>query len=232
MERVVVLIPAYNEQDSIGESVAAALTIPRVEEVIVIDDGSEDETPFIAHDAGARVIQLERNLGKGAALNAGLAETDADIILMIDADLGPTAAETRRLLEPLLAGHADMSIAAMRAPVGHRGGFGFVMKLSRWAVRRYGGAEVSAPLSGQRAIRRSVLEDIGGFDSRFGAETALTIDALRKGYRIVEVPLPITHRLTGRDWRGFAHRARQFVDILRAVWRRRKKEFSGRSSEF
>ena len=225
MERVAVLIPAYNEQEAIGESVRAALAIPGVEEVIVIDDGSEDETPFIAHDAGARVIQLDGNRGKGAALDAGLAETDADIILMIDADLGPTAAETRRLLEPVLAGHADMSIAVMKAPAGHRGGFGFVMRLSRWAVRRYGGSDVSAPLSGQRAIRRKVLEDIGEFASGFGAETALTIDALRKGYRIVEVPLPITHRLTGRDWRGFAHRARQFADVFRAVWRRRKKEF-------
>jgi glycosyltransferase involved in cell wall biosynthesis len=225
LERVAVLMPAYNEGAAMGESVRAALAIPGIEEVIVVDDGSDDETPFIAHDAGARVIQLERNLGKGAALNAGLAETDADIILMIDADLGPTAAETRRLLEPVIAGHADMAIAAMKAPPGHRGGFGLVMRLSRWAVRRYGGADVSAPLSGQRAIRRKVLEDIGGFASGFGAETALTIDALRKGYRIVEVPLPITHRLTGRDWRGFAHRARQFADIARTVWRRRKKEF-------
>ncbi len=225
MDRVAVLIPAYNEQDAIGESVRAALAIPSIEEVIVIDDGSEDETPFVAHEAGARLIQLDGNCGKGAALNAGLAETDADIILMIDADLGPTAAETRRLLEPVLAGHADMSIAVMKAPAGHRGGFGFVMMLSKWAVRRYGGADVTAPLSGQRAVRRNVLVDVGGFASGFGAETALTIDALRKGYRIVEVPLPIMHRFTGRDWRGFAHRARQFVDILRALRRRRKKEF-------
>ena len=225
MDRVTVLIPAYNEEEAIGESVRAALAMPGIEEVIVIDDGSDDETPFVAHDAGARVVQLDRNLGKGAALNAGLAETDADIILMIDADLGPTAAETRRLLEPVIAGHADMAIAVMKAPVGHRGGFGIVMRLSRWAVWRYGGVHLTAPLSGQRAIRRKVIEDIGGFASGFGAETALTIDALRKGYRIVEVPLPLTHRLTGRDWPGFVHRARQFRDILRAVWPRRKKEF-------
>jgi len=225
VERIAVLIPAYNEQESIEETVKAALAMPGIEEVIVIDDGCEDETPFIAHEAGARVVQLERRLGKGAALNAGLAETDADIILMIDADLGPTAAETHRLLEPVMAGHADMSIAIMRAPPGHRGGFGFVMRLSRWAVRRYGGAEFTAPLSGQRAVRRKVLEDVGGFENGFGVETALTIDALRKGYRIVEVPLPLTHRLTRRDWAGFAHRARQFYDIVRAIRRRRKKEF-------
>jgi len=223
LERVAVLIPAYNEEDTIGETVKAALAIPDIEEVIVIDDGSEDETPFIAYDSGARVVQTDRNLGKGDALNAGLAETDADIILMIDADLGPTAAETRRLLEPVLAGHADMSIAVVRPPVGHRGGFGFVSRLSRWAVRRYGGADVTCPLSGQRAVRRKLIEDVGGFAEGFAVETLLTIEALRKGYRIVEVPLPISHRVTGRDWAGFVHRARQFAHILLALWRRRKR---------
>jgi len=220
---VVVLIPAYNEASLIGETVAAVLRMPCVEDVVVIDDGSEDETPFIAHDAGARVIQLSSNRGKGAALNRGLTESDSEIVLMIDADLGATAAETSRLLEPLLSDQADMSIAIMKAPPGHKGGFGLVMKLSRWAVRRYGGMDVSAPLSGQRAIRRGLLEAIGGFEDGFGAETALTIDALRNGYRIVEVPLPLTHRLSGRDWRGFVHRGHQFYDILRAIWRRRKE---------
>lgn len=220
---MVALIPAYNEEDLIGETVSAALGMPGVEEVVVIDDGSDDETPFVAHDAGARVIQLRSNRGKGAALNRGLEESDSEIVLMIDADLGATAAETQRLLEPLLADQADMSIAIMKAPPGHKGGFGFVMKLSRWAVRRYGGMEVSAPLSGQRAIRRALLEDIGGFERGFGAETALTIDALRKGYRIVEVPLPLTHRVSGRNWRGFVHRGHQFHDILKAIWRRRKE---------
>lgn len=220
MAGVVVLIPAYNEEDLIGETVRAALAMPGVDEVVVVDDGSEDETPFVAHEAGARVIQLSENQGKGAALNRGVAESDSEIILMIDADLGPTAAETHRLVEPVKAGQADMSIAVMRAPAGHKGGFGFVMKLSRWAIQRYGRAEVTAPISGQRAIRRELIEDVGGFERGFGVETALTIDALRKGYRIVEVPLPLTHRVSGRDWRGFVHRGHQFWDILRVMAKR------------
>ena len=222
MARVVILIPAFNEGDLIGETVMAALEMPGIAEVVVIDDGSEDETPFIAYDAGARVIQLDQNLGKGAALNRALAETQADIYLMVDADLGPSAAETYRLLEPLLADQADMSIAIMKAPAGHKGGFGFVMKLARWAVKKYGKMVVHAPISGQRAIRKILLDDVGGFEKGFGVETALTIDALRKGYRIVEVPLPLTHRLSGRNWKGFVHRGQQFWDIFVAVWRRRK----------
>ncbi len=222
MVRVAVLIPAFNEEELIGDTVGAALAMPGIDEVVVIDDGSDDQTPFVAYDAGARVIQLENNSGKGAALKAGLAETEADIYLMIDADLGTCAAETHALLEPIVANHADMSIAILRAPADHKGGFGLVKKLAAWGIRKYGGKIVTAPISGQRAIRRQVLDDVGGFESGFGVEVGLTIDALRKGYQIVEVPLPLTHRVTGRDLSGFLHRGRQFRDVARAIWRRRE----------
>lgn len=228
MPHVAVLIPAHNEADLVGETVTAAAKMPGIDDVVVIDDGSDDDTAEVASQAGARVIVLVENAGKGAALNAGVAEVQADIYLMIDADLGSTAAHTHRLLEPILSGHADLSIAAMYAPKGHRGGLGMVMKLSRWAIRKYGGMVVTAPLSGQRAFTRELIEAIGGFERGFGVETAMTIDALRHGYRVVEVPLPLTHRVTGRNWAGFAHRGRQFVDVLRAVWRRRKEPSTAR----
>jgi glycosyltransferase involved in cell wall biosynthesis len=219
--RVVALIPAFNEEDSVARTVAAVKDW--VDEVVVIDDGSSDKTTEAAEEAGARVIRLPTNGGKGSALNTGLAKTQGDVVLMIDADLGDCAAETRALLEPVLSGQADMSIAAMKAPKGHKGGFGAAVKLSRWAIKRMGGEVMSTPMSGQRAIKRALLEDIGGFETRFGVETALTIDALRKGYRVVEIALPLNHRVTGRNLRGFIHRGRQFVDIARAVWRRRRK---------
>lgn len=222
MAGITVIIPAFNEQDIIGQTVLAVLGMPGVEEVVVIDDGSEDETPFVAYDAGARVIQMNQNLGKGAAMNRGVKETDSDILLIIDADLGPSAAETYKLVEPIIADHADMSIAVMKAPPGHKGGFGFVLKLARWGIKKYGGMLVTAPISGQRAIRRKLIEDIGGFEKGFGVETALTIDALRKGYKIVEVPLPLSHRVSGRTLKGFIHRGQQFIDIARALWKRRK----------
>lgn len=229
MSRIVALIPAFNEGDRIADTVTAVLGMADIDEVVVIDDGSEDNTPFVAYEAGARVIQLEENSGKGAALNKGIADTEADIYMMIDADLGATASETHSLLEPILAEQADMSIAAMKAPPGHKGGFGFVMKLSRWAIRKYGGIIVTCPLSGQRAFRKKLIEDIGGFEKGFGVETALTIDALRKGYRIVEVPIPLSHRVSGRSLKGFLHRGHQFWDITKAVWRRKSKVESKKS---
>jgi hypothetical protein len=220
MPRLAVLIPAYNEADLIGETVAAALAMQGLPEVVVIDDGSSDNTAKAAANAGARVIRLAENSGKGAALNAGMAQVKAEVYLMIDADLGTSALETQHLLDPLQAGQADLAIAVMRAPEGHKGGFGFVMKLSRWAIRRFGGMVVTAPLSGQRAFRRELIEGIGGFERGFGVETAMTIDALRKGYRVVEVPLPLTHRVSGRNWAGFRHRGRQFWHISCAVRKR------------
>lgn len=222
MARVVALIPAFNEEDTIAKTIAAVSGIPEVDEVLVVDDGSTDATSNAAEAAGARVLRITPNAGKGAALNKGLDATDGEIVLMVDADLGDTAAQTSALLGPVLSGQADMTIAAMKAPPGHKGGFGLALRLSRWAIRKLGGATMATPMSGQRAITRALLDDVGGFETRFGVETALTIDALRKGYRVVEIEVPLKHRATGRNLRGFIHRGRQFFDIVRAVWKRRK----------
>lgn len=221
MSRVAAIIPAYNEENTIRDTVRAMCTTPGIDEVVVVDDGSTDETAFIAYEEGATVLQMENNSGKGAALNRAISEVKADYYLLLDADLGMTAKETKRLLEPLLSDHADMSIAVIRAPAGHKGGFGLVLKLAKWGIDKLTGSKVLAPISGQRAVRKEVIEAVGGFEKGFGVEVALTIDALRKGFRVVEMELPITHRLTGRSIAGFVHRGRQFKDIAAALWKRR-----------
>lgn len=220
--RIAALIPAFNEQDSIVDTIDAAYAIPGVGEVVVIDDGSWDETAFLAHDAGASVIQLEKHEGKGAALNEGIAQTEADIYLFLDADLGKSAERCAALLEPILADYADMSIARMKPAAAKGGGLGFVMRLSHWAIRTYGGAIVTSPLSGQRAIRKAVLEDIGELEPGFAVETALTIDAIRHGHRIIETDIDFQHRAHGRNLKGFLHRGRQFWEIGKMILRRKK----------
>src|SRR5262245_24313351 len=105
--------------------------------------------------------------------------------------------------------------------MGHRSGFGLVEGLAGWGIRRSTGRRMDRPLSGQRAIRREAGSM--GFARGFGVETAFTIDALRAGYRVVEVPCEITHARTGRDPAGFAHRARQGVDVVRALASRWRK---------
>ncbi|HPP73768.1 MAG TPA: glycosyltransferase family 2 protein [Armatimonadota bacterium] len=217
MISVAALIPAYNEADRITETVIAARALEGVSEVVVIDDGSTDDTAEKASSAGAdRVVRLEKNSGKGAALMAGVKSTEAEIVLMLDADLASSASAAGALLEPVLSGQVDMTIAVLPSVKGS-GGFGFAVKLSRWGIRKSTGHVMKAPLSGQRALKREIIQRMGGFDPGFGVETGLTIDAFKMGYTVEEVPVEISHRTTGKSVKGFIHRGKQFKDIFRAL---------------
>lgn len=210
-------MPAYNEADRIADTIKAAREITGIDEIVVIDDGSADGTAEQAKSAGAdRVIILPLNRGKGAALEAGIAATDAEIVLMLDADLASSAKAAEALLEPVTSGRADMTIAVLPS-VKKSGGFGFAVGLARWGIKKFTGKTMAAPLSGQRAFRKEIIERMGGFDRGFGIETGLTIDALRMGYKVEEVPVEISHRTTGKTLKGFIHRGRQFADIARAL---------------
>jgi glycosyltransferase involved in cell wall biosynthesis len=214
--RATVLMPAHNEAARIAASVTAARAIPGVTDVVVIDDGSTDATANLARDAGALVVTLPRNAGKGAALNAGLAhiDGDADALLLLDADLGDTAAEGAQLLEPIAADVADMVVGTLERPPGS-GGFGLVKGLARSGIAHLGGGfRPEAPISGQRALSRTAWTQATPFAQGYGAEVALTVRALWAGLRVAEVPVAMRHATTGRDVAGFLHRGRQFLDIL------------------
>jgi glycosyltransferase involved in cell wall biosynthesis len=191
-----------------------------VNQIIVVDDGSTDSTAREAERAGADVLSLGRNRGKGEAMNAGARASSGEALLFLDADLGDSAAEAGKLLDPVLTDEADMVIADFPKGSGTGGGFGLAVCLARAGIRLRTGREMSSPLSGQRALRRELFDAVGGIAPGFGAEVALTIDALRRGFRVVEVPVQMTHRVTGRDWSGIRHRARQFSHIARALLRR------------
>lgn len=217
---IVAVIPAFNEAERIGTTVAAILGVPGVTSIIVVDDGSDDSTADVARGAGATVVRLGMNRGKGGALEAGFAEAgDPDIALLLDADLGVTASQAELLLGPVRSGEADMTIARFPRPVG-KAGFGLVKGLARWGIRRFGGPlDAQAPLSGQRALNRRALALCRPFESGFGVEVALTIRALRGGLRVTEVETGMTHAATGRDLAGFAHRGRQFLHVTRTLVR-------------
>jgi glycosyltransferase involved in cell wall biosynthesis len=213
---VSVLMPALNEEARIEASVSAALAIPQVDEVIVIDDGSVDETGDLAAKAGAEVIRLQRNLGKGGALNAGLRRARGDVILTLDADLGLSAIEGAKLLAPVLAGQAHMTVGVFPR-LGKGGGFGLAKGLAKRGILLLTGQQLREPLSGQRCLLREILDRCNGFAAGFGAEVGLTIDALRLGYRVLEVEVNMDHARTGRNLTGFRHRGRQFWHIFLAL---------------
>ena len=220
---VVAVVPALNEARRVAATVHALRAIEGVGEVIVVDDGSTDDTAMLAKRAGARVLRLGRSRGKGNALSHGIANAGpAEVYLLVDADLGDSARALRALLEPVMAGEIDVAIAAPPRGDGPSG-FGLVEDFARWGVRKLAGSVMDRPLSGQRAIRREVVEAVGGFAHGFGVDAAFTVDALRAGYRVIEVPCEFTHAKTGRDPAGFVHRARQGLDVARALgsrWRR------------
>ena len=217
---IAVLIPAHNEAERVAATVRAARTIDGVTRIVVVDDASSDDSARLAEEAGAKVVRLTFNVGKGAALDAGASRVaNADVVLLLDADLGDAASQGASLLAPVLAGTADMSIATFPRPTG-KAGFGLVKNIARWGIARMGGGfEAQAPLSGQRALNTKAFEVARPFAFGYGVEVALTVRALRAGLRVVEVPTTMSHAATGRNVAGFVHRGRQFVHVCLALVR-------------
>jgi glycosyltransferase involved in cell wall biosynthesis len=215
-----VLIPAFNEEESIAATVKAAQSISGVRQVIVVDDGSDDQTSEQARKAGAHVIKTEKNLGKGGALNRGLPLVKGDYLLLLDADLGATAAEGKKLLAAVVKGQADLVIG--RFPTGQKkSGLGFLLFFAQSIIRKFTGLSLSAPLSGQRALNQRARQALGGkFEEGFGVEVAMIIDLARKGLVIKEIPVVMAHRKTKRDFSGFRHRGRQFLHVCAVVVKR------------
>jgi len=213
-EKVTVIVPAYNEEDRICQTISALKSSSYVDGVLVVDDGSQDKTAAAAEKAGVQVLRLDFNRGKGHALNTGVKHTNGEVIVFMDADVGESAVEVDKLIYPVLNGDADVTIGVF-PPAQKKGGFGLVRGLARHTVNKFTGCRLTAILSGQRAFRKEVLASIGQIPRGYAAEAGMTIKILQKGFKIVEVPVNMTHYETGRDLRGFVHRGRQFVDILK-----------------
>ena len=158
-----------------------------------------------------------------AAATAALGDiaSDDDLVLVCDGDLGASAAHLRPLVEAVEGGDCDLAIAAFRRSVG--GGFGVALRFARWAIRNRCGYEAGAPISGQRAMRASVLREVLPFGSGYGMEIGMTVDAVRAGFRVAELELDLEHRATGRTVAGFLHRGRQLRDFARVWWSRRAR---------
>lgn len=217
--KVLAVVPAYKEPDTIGDTVKALLSVPSVGRVVVVDDASNDETPKKAVEAGATVVVNGRNLGKGGSLARVLENFEFEVLLLVDGDLGVHAVEAAVLLDPIENGEADLTVAVF-PKAKRKGGFGLVKGLARYGIRKMSGFETRSPLSGQRAMTKRVYEAVSPLDGGFGLEVGMTVDALKAGYRIIEVDTSMSHRETGRNLKGFLHRGRQYYHVLKALLRR------------
>jgi glucosyl-3-phosphoglycerate synthase len=216
-----VIVPAKNEADRIAHTVAALKSLACVSRVVVVDDASTDDTAAVAKQVGADAVIAGMGRGKGPAMEVGLRAADSAYVGFADADLGATAAEFAKIATPVLSGEADLAIAVFPMS-GSGGGFGIAVKTARWGIRRLGGQTMRAPICGQRVMSLEMARKLIPFASGYGVEVGMTIDALRLGARIVEVPVNMGHRGHGKTLGGFMHRGRQLRDILRAFaarWR-------------
>jgi glucosyl-3-phosphoglycerate synthase len=229
MSRVAAVVPAKDEAERVGATVTALRSLPQVALVVVVDDGSTDTTGQVAADAGALVVRHATNQGKAAALTTGVARlaeeetrqgVDPFVLLFADADLEGSAEHLGPLLEPVLAGDADLTVANIPREASSHGG-GRVVRLARGQIESLTGRRISQPLNGMRSLTREAFGWASPLAPGWGVEAAMLVDVLRAGGRVVEVPVPLTHRATGADIRGQIHRARQMRDVSRALLDRR-----------
>jgi glycosyltransferase involved in cell wall biosynthesis len=216
---IAVVVSAYNEADRLPDTLAAIREAFPGARLVVADDHSIDATADVARAAGAEVVTAPRHLGKGGTNTLAVREVVGSTLVLCDGDLGASARELPRLVEALERDEGDLAVASFARRVG--GGFGIALGFSRWAIERTTGLEPASPISGQRALKPEVVPAVLPFAPGFGMETAMTIDAHRAGFRLVEVELPLEHRATGRTARGFVHRFKQLLSFARVYFSRR-----------
>ena len=229
--RVACIIPAKDEQDRIAATVTAARGLPGVETVVVCDDGSSDATAQHAGAAGAVVVSHERNRGKAAAVESavnglGVLEQrdrrpEADVLLLLDADLGATASRCAPLVEAVVSGRAALAIAGLPPhpppPGPPAGGLGLGTGPPRRGFEELTGWSPRAPLSGQRCLTRRAFELASPLAPGWGMEVGMSVDVLRAGLVVEEIDVDLTHRATGSDLASQLHRASQLKDVTRAL---------------
>ncbi len=204
---VTAVIPAYNEEQTIADVVKCVKSIDKIQKVIVVSDGSTDSTAEIARECGADVIELDENVGKGGAIRAGINECGTEIILFLDADLiGLTEKHVLDLIEPVIDNKTDMTIG--------------IFKNGRMVTDL---AQKVAPyLSGQRAIKKSIIDKIPNIDiTRYGVEVALTKYVDKFNVRVQEVDLSDMTHVTKEEKlgiiRGVHARLKMYWDIVKIL---------------
>jgi len=204
---VTAVIPAYNEEQTIADVVKCVKSIDKIQKVIVVSDGSTDSTAEIARECGADVIELDENVGKGGAIRAGINECGTEIILFLDADLiGLTEKHVLDLIEPVIDNEADMTIG--------------IFKNGRMVTDL--AQKVTPYLSGQRAIKKSIIDKIPNIDiTRYGVEVALTKYVDKFNVRVQEVDLPDMTHVTKEEKlgiiRGMHARLKMYWDIVKIL---------------
>ena len=184
-QKVSVIIPAYNEEDTVAKVVEVVRNVSFVDEIIVVNDGSSDKTKEEAIKAGAIVINHETNKGKGEALYTGYKQAECDVIAFIDADIyNLTSKKVESMIMPILLGDAEITKTKFSRVSGR------VTELTAKPLLNFFFPEISfeQPLSGQFAARKNTLRKIN-FEKDYGVDVGIVIDADVLGISIMEIDI-------------------------------------------
>ena len=195
--KLLVVVPVYNEGDRITDTLMGLKEIELIDEILIVNDGSTDNTQDVIEKLGVSIISFEKNMGKGYAMKRAIDEMEYDYIAFVDGDLGYSSRELEKLIYPVISGEVDFTIAKFpeRSTVTHtKGGFGFVKGLAKKGVYFHTKKEIDTSLSGQRVYRKEVIAVMDYIPNRYGIEVAMTIQALNGSFTFKEVPVEMTHR--------------------------------------
>ncbi len=182
---VSVIIPAFNEEKTVAHVVSVVKSLPYIGEVVVVDDGSMDQTSKFAEEAGAKVIYHMKNRGKGAAIKTGFKNSNGDIVVFLDADLkNLTQSQVRNIVDPILNGEADVTKTKFKREAGR------VTELTAKPLLKFFFPEIKfdQPLSGQFAAKRSFLNKIK-LEDDYGVDVGIVLDADVMGMKVKEVDI-------------------------------------------
>lgn len=202
---ILTIVPAYNEENSIFDVVSSITSLNPDVDILVINDGSTDNTSLEARRAGALVIDLPANLGIGGAVQTGYIyalKEGYDICVQIDGDGQHDPKDLKRLTEPIRKGQCDMVIGSRfiidsgyKSPVFRNIG----IKFFSIVVSRVTGTEIKDTTSGYRAVNRNVINMFSKYYPTDYPEVETLVYAVRKGIRIREVPVSMRHRSMGKS---------------------------------
>ena len=205
----IAIIPAFNEDKTIGDVLEVLEQVSLIKKIIVVSDGSTDQTVEVARSYNVEVVELEENRGKGGAMKAGLENFRADVVLFLDADLlGLTVEHVHNLLEPVLENGVDMTIGIFE----------------KGRITTDLAQKLAPQLSGQRALKFSLLEQISDIDvARFGVEVALNrvMESSKTKVQVV-ILSDMSHVMKEEKlgvWKGMAARMKMYWEIIKYLTR-------------
>lgn len=223
-QHVVAAIPAFNEEKTIGSIVLEAGHY--TDEVVVVDDGSTDNTAWIAGRGGAKVVRHKRNKGYGGAVRTCFQyarDNGADVLVILDGDGQHRPDSIPRVIKAVIEGQADVCIgsrflrpgSARRVPGYRRFGIGLLTKLTNLGSRR--GNDVSDAQSGFRAYSREAIDSIDPKELDMGASAEILWDANRGNLRVVEVPIEVDYDVEGSTKGPFRHGMSVIASMIRYI---------------